>query len=647
MGDTTLQIAAMQPQDSVDVEALAAAEEQKQRTAEDDYRDMLRDTCIQYILAYKANLELLWAQQAEAMKIYMAEAYGDEVEGRSKFVESLAFDAIEWLKPMLTRVFMGGNDFVKLTPLGPEDEQPVKMLEEKVNQDFRRNFNSFRMCNDWWDDALKLKVGVVKWWWERDTIRKERVYEGLDPMEYQKLKSDPRNLFDKETQNPDGTWDVYTYRLRRVNQPMAMAVPAEEFIFDTQCVSIADSDFCAHRVKWHKSLIMSTFDIKEVDLQNEVTALAADMLTDQRFKDLGGFYRFQDTKEKDYYWVYECYLNDYSTGVKKPLKIMLMGNKLLDYQPHSYRRPNYSLISPILIAHREVGLSYIDALADLQRIATSLSRIILDNCYFQNAPANIIDPSGIDQDDCVNNNVPGGWIKTRNGKRPSDVIFPLTPIPLGAQVFEMRKFIDQIKDNRIGNSQYSRGDDSQAINKTAHGIAQLMDAASKRAELICRIFAETGFRDLAIAFCEMNIDYLDDQTAIRIDQQWQTIKRSDIDVDYDLSVDVGIGTGSKEATVGQLNALFEMIVPLVQNKVVGPEGLVEVVKSVAEAMGQKNAQKFLPPPPAPPPMMIPGGVTPPPQTGQGGAAPEQGASPQGMNAPPLMQPQMPQPGGVM
>ena len=62
-------------------------------------------------------------QRDKAMRYYYGEPFGNEVSGRSQFVDSTVQDSIEWIKPNLMRVFASGDELVQFSPHGPEDVQ--------------------------------------------------------------------------------------------------------------------------------------------------------------------------------------------------------------------------------------------------------------------------------------------------------------------------------------------------------------------------------------------------------------------------------------------------------------------------------------------------------------------------------------------
>ena len=60
-------------------------------------------------------------QRESAMEYYFGMPLGNEVDGRSQYVDSSVMDTIEWIKPSLMRVFASGEEMVKFNPVGPED----------------------------------------------------------------------------------------------------------------------------------------------------------------------------------------------------------------------------------------------------------------------------------------------------------------------------------------------------------------------------------------------------------------------------------------------------------------------------------------------------------------------------------------------
>ena len=58
------------------------------------------------------------------------------------------------------------------------------------------------------------------------------------------------------------------------------------------------------------------------------------------------------------------------------------------------------------------------------------------------------------------------------------------------------EYLDTVRESRTGVTRYNQGLDADSLNKTATGVNALMSQSQMRMELIARVFAETGVKDL-------------------------------------------------------------------------------------------------------------------------------------------------------
>ena len=151
------------------------------------------------------------------------------------------------------------------------------------------------------------------------------------------------------------------------------------------------------------------------------------------------------------------------------------------------------------------------------------------------------------------------------------------------------------------------GTDANTLNTTATGITQILTASQQRMELIARVFAETGVKDLMRAFAEMNITHMEDPVTIRINEEWQEIRKEDIDVFFDVTIDVGIGTGTREMNSQRGMQLLQLLMNplLLQMGITKPRNVYNIIKVIAENMGYRNVEDFATPPPEAPEGMVP------------------------------------------
>lgn len=576
----------------------------------------LKEKALDYLAKCQSDMQTLQQSRADVLSEYMSEPYGNEVKGRSQTVASDIADTIEWIMPAMMKIFYGGKDVVNLSPQSNNDVEGAKMMEVKVNFDFQKSNPGFTILYDWFKDAMMFKLGVVKYWWEKREEYKDREFEGVSEEVVMAIQNNPKFIIDKidfeEVASIAIQPDPYTGQpievpvivrhynikgreVKKISKPCFANVPPEEFIFNLKDRFIGET-FCAHRKAIHKSEAVK-YGIKEDDLVKEAANFEADNLYRERFKDIGGIQFLKDTGDEDFYFIYECYLWEYDkNGDKKNKIVTIIGNRVVKVEDNSYGKPPFCVLTPIRMQHRAVGRAIADLVRDFQKIKTSLTRYVLDNLYFQNNGMKVVNPYRINIDDLLYNNHPGGIAKTRQDIDPSSGIFPVpvTPLPnFTMQIFEM---VDGMKENRTGVTRYNQGIDAGSLNKTASGITQIMSASQQRVELIARMFAETGVKELFQADVDMNLDYFDQVQMIKVDEQWVEIDPTKIDGNFDITIEVGIGMGAK---VEQFNQMMNMMQPtgiLMQTGAVQMDGesALNILREMWNLIGFKSVERFLP-----------------------------------------------------
>lgn len=577
----------------------------------------------------KIDMDKLATQQSELHEYYLAEKMGKKVEGRSNIIMSDVGDTIEAIMPDMMKIFVGGKNVVEISGRGKGDDENAKFMEEKVNFDIQKQNDGFRLIYEWIKDALMYKMGVVKYWWERRDVTEKKSYKDLSADEIMFIVSNPKFIVtsasatfvgdngEEKTVKEDVLRNIDLYPdalfnlngklvVERISKPVIETVPPEEFMFDIKAKKLGDS-ICAHRKKVHWKKLKK-YGITKDDIQGEVdyfdSTAGGEYLTIARLEDLGGLSFVTDDKDIDdetHVYMYECYYNDYDDdGEKVPMKALLFGRRILGTpEKNSYVSPPFAVLSPILVTHRLCGRSIAELVVEIQRLHTALVRYILDNIYFQNNGFRIINKYRIDVDSYLNGNKPGGVAFTRYDTNPADAIYDLPVQPIAPHVLKMLEYSDEIKANRTGVTKYSQGLDAKSLNKTATGITTIMNASQKRQELIARIFAETGFKDLVEALVQMNLDYFDKEENIKINQEWVTIDPAKISGKYDVIIEVGSGTGSKDMQYQQkvqmLN-IYGQIAKLLGSQtqqIFGLEHIKNMLQDMWEDLGYRNTSKFV------------------------------------------------------
>jgi len=577
-------------------------------------------------------------QRRKALRYYLGEPFGNEQEGRSKVVSTDVADVVEWILPALLRIFTAGDEVVRFEPTGPEDEEVAKQATEYVNWIFARDNAGFLNLYMLFKDALLQKNGIAKVWWEEAEPATRESYSRKSFEEIQLILMDPEvePIAHSEYQDqgvvigPNGLpvetavthHDLVVKRRRKCGAVRIMTVPPEEFLISRRARSIEEAPFVAHRLrKTVSELIEMGYDR---DLVGRLPESEEDDPTGERRE------RFALEEDHDRnaadgpnramreIWLTECYIKcDWDgDGIAERRKITVAGGgqEILDNEPWDGPIPFISL-TPIPMPHRFFGLSIADLVMDLQLIKSTILRQILDNLYLSNNGRHIISDQ-VNLDDLLTAR-PGGIVRLKNGALPGQGhIVPLDTPLVAAQAFPMLEYIDGVREDRTGVTRYTQGLDADTLNKTATGINQIMTAAQQRVELIARVFAETGVKDLFRKILELVNRHQNAPRIIRLRNRWVPMDPREWNTQMDVSISVGLGTGNKDQMLAHLRSLLDIQVQAIrmQGGVDGPlvrlENVYNTLAKLVENAGLKSADPYFtdpaqrppapPPPPAPP-----------------------------------------------
>jgi hypothetical protein len=531
---------------------------------------------IEDALAYIAGS--VGPQRQKALDYYLGEPFGNEVEGRSRVVSTDVADTIEWILPSLLKVFTAGDEAVRFEPTGPEDEAAAKQATDYVNWIFSRDNPGFLILYTLFKDALLQKNGIAKVWWEESAEAERQTYLGKTFEEMQLVLADPDVEPIEHSERagtglgPDGApagvsdgapailHDFTVRRTRRRGAVRIAAVPPEELLIARRARSIEEAGFVAHRVRrtvselvaqgYDRALIERLAETGEPAADPEVAARAAHD-GDERLAGPGLNPAMRPV------WVTECYIRvDWDgDGIAERRKVTVAGGACEILDNEAVDSVPFVSLTPIVMPHRFFGLSMADLVMDLQLIKSTILRQILDNLYLSNNGRHVVSDQ-VNLDDMLTAR-PGGIIRLRNGALPSQGhVLPLDTPLAAAQAFPMLEYVDGVRENRTGVTRYNQGLDADALNKTASGLSQIMSAAQQRMELIARVFAETGVRELFRKVLELVCKRQSAPRILRLRNRWVAMDPREWDAGMDMSINVGLGTGNKDQMLAHLQTLL-------------------------------------------------------------------------------------------
>jgi hypothetical protein len=503
------------------------------------------------------------------------------------------------------KIFTSGDKVVQFEPQGPEDVTMAKQSTDYVNHVIMRQNPGFSIIYQWFKDALLQKNGIVKHYWDdtSETLREE--YKNLTEEEFtalllednvEVLEHTPSNLEDSDVislQPQQITHDVVVSRTYDDGQVRIEAVPPEEFLINKYAKTIEDARFVGHRVKRTKSEL-----IEQGYPKSKIENIFSNDEADYKAERLSRFSQEQDNAPEgdidDGIWVTECYMRvDFDNdGIAELRKVTKVGDELLDNE--AVDSVPFSSLTPIPMPHKFYGLSIYDLISDLQLIKTTLMRNLLDNMYLTNNGRYEVVEGQANLDDLMTSR-PGGIVRVRT----PGAVNPLGTPQLDQNSFNMLGYLDSIREERTGVSKQSMGLSEGALksHQTATGVGQVMTAAQQKIELIARVFAETGMKDLANSVYQCVQKYEKPEKIVRLNNKWTTLYPHEWKEKMDCVAQVGLGFGNKDMNLMHLGRLSQTIQMIAGHPAAGmllkPKHVYNLVAEQIKAMGMKNVDDFI------------------------------------------------------
>ena len=550
-------------------------------------------------------------QREKAQEYYYALPFGNEVEGRSQYVDSTVQDTIEWIKPSLMRVFASGDEMVKFTPHGPEDVAAAEQATDYVNYVFTKDNPGWEILYSWFHDALLQKNGIVKVWWDEYEEAKREEYQNLGDLEFEYLISDDDVdvLEHTEVEGPDGMYhDVVIKRSNYDGRVRIENVPPDEFLISREAKSIKDARFVCHRVKKTLSELRimypdDDFTIEDLGGGYNEQSYNAERLARYEFdqsEDMAEGWGGNEEEALREYWLHESYLRtDFDDdGIAELRKVCTVGdyvfaNEDIDSIP-------FVSITPLKIPHKFFGLSVADLVMDLQLIKSTLMRNLMDNAYNQNFGRYAVLEGQANLDDLLTQR-PGGVVRVKS----PNAVMPLATPPLEPYSFQMLGYLDEVREARSGVNKNTQGINADALTShtTATAVNAVMTNAQSRVEMIARQFAETGVKDLMWCIYELLLKYQDKERVVMLRNQWVPVRPDMWSDKMDCTVSVALGNGSKDQQMAHLPQMIQFAAQAMQGglPIVTPQNMYNLGAALVKAMGYQNVGDFLTPPPPPQP----------------------------------------------
>jgi hypothetical protein len=566
-------------------------------------------------------------EQQTALDFYYGRPLGNEMKDRSQVVLLDVLEVVEWAMPSLMRMFTGSNRIARFKPKRPEDQRKADLATAYINHVFVNEMDGFQILYDWFKTALLEKNGIVKVYWEERVVPKTESYTGLTMEEVMLIldkegvepiavneRSEMMQDSDTGMQQEMPVFDLETRMVSEEKRILVDSVPPEQFLISRKTVRLDDeTDFSAHR--------------KRVSLSDLVAqGYPLEILTSVPFSDSPEYDsgRMARRDNDDSYpsgsssrtdmasrnvWTTECYakIDEDGDGYSELRRFLVVGETslyILDDEEIMFNP--FCSLSPIPMPHKFYGQSLADLVTDLQVIRSTILRQMLDHLYLANNPRMAITEGMVEIDDLLTVR-PGGLVR----QRAPGSIEALVTQDLPRDTFQMLQYLEQVRANRTG--VIAQGNDLDAgllSNTTAAAVASMEGAKQQKIELIARIFASTGLKQLFEKMLRLMATNDTKERQVQLSGEWVTINPASWNFEFDVEVEVGLGSGRATEQVQNLGALMgiqsQMATQGMMNYLVTPQNLYQSASRMAEAMGYNNPDLFFQnpegiEPPQPPP----------------------------------------------
>ena len=531
----------------------------------------------------------LSSEREKSLEYYQGDKLGNEIDGRSQVVSTDVADTIESLLPNLLRVFTSSDKVVSCEPVKADDAPLADQATAYLNHIFYKENDGFQLLYNFFKDALLEKNGILKIYYDRTQKVEYETYENLTQAEKEALNNtqdeievveekittdekakeafenqikalEQQGLNTEEVQTPN--FNLYNCKIKRIiskGNIKVESVPPEEFLIDRTAIKLEDANFVAHRVQMTRSeLISMGYDKEDVDSLPKADASTLNTERLARYQNIEDFpFNTSDNQSTQTITVYENYVryDADGDGIAELRKILSVGDSsefILENMPCD--SIPFVSVTPIPMPHRFYGRSVSELVEDIQLMKSTVMRQLLDNMYLTNNNRVAVMDGMVNMDDLLTSR-PGGVVRTK--QQPNQVMQPIQAQPISQQAFPLLEYLDTVREVRTGVTKYNQGLDSDSLNKTATGISAIMNQTQMRAELIARIFAETGVKDLFRKMFELSVKYQDKEKIIQLNNQYIPVMPTEWKNRFNITIQVGLGTGSKEQQLIILNNILD------------------------------------------------------------------------------------------
>ncbi len=580
--------------------------------------DDIQNMCQQELEASTNQNSRIRSDQVKAVRQYFLEDTQPSLY--SKVQSSDVRDTIEATLPVLMDMFTASEAPVVFRPTSQNDVGQAEAETQYVQQQIFTANEGRLIIYNWWKDALLLKNGYVKVFYDERVEEEREDYRGVTQEEYMALLNDPDYVvLEAAPADEMGmTVDVNGKRRREAGQVRIVNVPADRIYVSANHneIPLQKAPYVSHKEYRSKSdLIIDGYDpeiVKDIPATTIEVDTGNGLNTSQRsveslFSKVAGTDKSREMVEYVEHYIRADRNGD---GIAELLQVCTAGGekgKVLSIKEVD-AIPIYACTA-YPVPHSHYGLSLWDFSAPTQEIKTALLRQMIDNLYLSNKPMLEVDISRVVNPKVLQAPQPGSIIQSRGGGAVNAITVPF----VAGQVLPVLQEFDKMLSDKTGITDTNSGLDATTLAGATNMVgAMTLNQSQLRMKAMLTMLCETGLRPVVHRVRELVMKFMRREDMMQQGSEWVPVNPRNWREKRDTELRIGIGTVQKQERMGVLQQImgWQEKVVAAQGGVDGPlvneQNIYNSLQDIERVAGHKtvdryfsNPANFVPPPPKP------------------------------------------------
>lgn len=555
----------------------------------------------------------LSADRIKAIEYYDGKMMDTESDkGRSSVVSRDVRAKIQKVLPALTRTFLANEKIVEFQPAQQGDEAGAEQATDYLNSVVFVDCDGPKAIEDSIHDALKLRNGVLHWYYDEKTSIEVSRHSGLDEDAFAALVNEQDVQVLEHTAReevidgvPSTAHDCKIKRTTVKRIPKLDCLRMEQFLIHSDALDEDSAAVIGHVSPVRRSDLVAMGYDKDLVWTLPAQGSSPDDKTesDTARRTFVNGSKSETTRELDEIEFYNVYvrIDTDGDGIAE-LRLMRFGGKISAetlLEDEEADEVPYAIIKVKTKPHQWEGISIADDMMEIQRIKTVLLRQTMDNVYWQNnqqlgVRSDLLEPESAS---AVTNPQFGQTVFLKPGASAAEAIQPIVVPFIAEKSFAMIEYWDHEGDERTGINDASGGLPPDALqNVTAKASAMYEQQGIGQAELMARTLAQ-GFRRMFRGMLRLVIRHQDKPRTVRLRNDWVAFDPRQWNSNMDCIVNTGLGAGTRERDTSIMMAVMAAQKEIIagfgpDNPYVTPQNLGNALFRFAEASGLRTPDMY-------------------------------------------------------